>query len=216
MVDPAGQFHGLLGVALHPWQLAEFRTPVLEIAPQRFLVVGPEDEVLEVRIAERGIRLQRGTVKARGLQHHAVVEQGVGESEILHRLAAVVLEQGGEQADRLSRSGLGENPCGEGQLDVDARNLIDRPNDVRGLLEGSLIVEEMGQLLAGLPVGWDRSSRSRAVSFRRVVVGRRSWVVLGLGFIESPGCRVAASPKVIQSRAEPEKEIGEWKMAADR
>ena len=72
--------------------------------------------------------------------------------QILDGLATVVLQQGGEQADRFARTGLGENPCGECQFDIDAGNFIHLPNHVRRLKEGSLIVEEMGKLLAGLPV----------------------------------------------------------------
>ncbi len=150
--DPVRQCHRHLRVA-HPGEFAELRAAALEVAPELFLVVDPKNEVLEIRIAQRRIRFHRGSVKARGLQHHAMVEQRVREYEILHRLAAVLLQQGGEQADRFPRGGLGEDARGEGKLDVDVRNLFDPPNEVCGLLVGSPIIQEMGQSFAGFPCG---------------------------------------------------------------
>ncbi len=129
------------------------RTSALEVTPEPFLVVDPKDEVLEIRITERGIRLQRGTVKARCLEHHAMVQQRVCEPEILYRLAAIEFQKGSEQADRFSRASLGKYPRREGQLNVDVRNLFDPPNYVCGLLVGSPVVQEMSQTFARFPVG---------------------------------------------------------------
>ena len=128
--------------------------PVFEIAPQGFLVIGPENEVFEIRIAERGIRLERGTVKACGLQHHAMMEQRVSKPEVLHSLASIVLKHCGEQADGFSGAGLGEYPGRKCQFDINARNFINFPNDVCSLNERSLIVKQMGESLAGFPVAW--------------------------------------------------------------
>ena len=50
LADPARKFQGFLGVALHSGELAEFRFAVLEVAPEGFLIVGPEDEVFEIGI----------------------------------------------------------------------------------------------------------------------------------------------------------------------